>query len=81
MNREQRRDPFLLNQVLEKGGLARLCNVSESEPEEAVVWVPGELLRFLSGSSEDLALDRKARDRNNIASYSARNVSAALVPD
>ena len=69
MNREQRWDPFLLDKILEERRLVCLCNVFESEPEEPVVWIPGELLRFLGRGSKGLVLYRKAGNGDNIGGY------------
>jgi hypothetical protein len=80
MDREQRRDPSLLDEVLEECRLTRLRNVLEREPKEPVIWVPGELFRFLGRGSKNLVLYRKSSNGDDIAGYSARDVSASLKP-
>jgi len=71
MNGEQGRDPFLLDQVLEERGLARLCNIPEGKSEESIIWIPREFLRFLGSDSKNLIVDRKTCNGDDIAGHSA----------
>jgi len=69
MNGEQRRDPFLIDQVLKERRLTRLRNIPEGKSKEPVVWIPREFFRFLCSRSKDLIFDGKTRNGDEVAGY------------
>lgn len=71
MNGEQRRDHFVLDEVLKERRLTHLCDIFEGESEEPVIWIPRELFRFLGRDSKDLIFDGQTRNGDDVAGYSA----------